>query len=502
MGKYDFDDNDDLEDDFVFGGAPQAKIDFRKKEKAMLGKYDPKLLLLKKETASGDIDDSDRNSQGKPLPLALKQMVEYYHDQQGLATKDEGLDVHEFEDIPWVAPTVTKAENNKAEKVFRRGQEQARDVQMSEAQDLGEMTLLYFKLLKHMTYGFLVMTLLSIPSLLIAFSSSGTPEFDQDYLGLYRFTLGNVGFDTMGVDYNKNISCAVPNAFGADSHESCMTVVGHQLPYGAACLLITLFEILQNVAFLVTVYFLRQRVHEIDHRAERHRTASIQDYAVQIRGLPHDATEKEVVEHFSSLYPLDKPDWKKRKIVVDAKPVENRENSSGNPIFLDSWVADCTLYRRIGSCLRAFEKKEKLTRKLYKYRALMKMHASQAKRDSSASPAKYLRAESAMLKVAARIDHIYANAVLPRATPAPRYVMKAPAQVDLESLAEEKRDGGEVAALVAKQGAPNNTSFCDEPPDVREKKIKDRLDQVREQLIRFFAWLIHWTSLLASSCPW
>lgn len=33
------------------------------------------------------------------------------------------------------------------------------------------------------------------------------------------------------------------------------------------------------------------------------------DYAVFVQGLPRDATEEEILEHFNQLYDLRKPDW-------------------------------------------------------------------------------------------------------------------------------------------------------------------------------------------------
>lgn len=45
-------------------------------------------------------------------------------------------------------------------------------------------------------------------------------------------------------------------------------------------------------------------------------------------------------------------------------------------MFLEGWVADCSLYHRIGDYIDVFKLKQKLMTQLYKYRSQIKMYSN------------------------------------------------------------------------------------------------------------------------------
>jgi RNA recognition motif-containing protein len=51
----------------------------------------------------------------------------------------------------------------------------------------------------------------------------------------------------------------------------------------------------------------------------------VTDYAVMVTNLPRDCTEQELLTHFSQLYQLSEPDWRKRSAVEESRPVENTD---------------------------------------------------------------------------------------------------------------------------------------------------------------------------------
>ena len=91
-----------------------------------------------------------------------------------------------------------------------------------------------------------------------------------------------------------------------------------------------------------------------------------------VRNVPPDVTIEDLIEHFSKLYPLDKPDWYRRPPIEGAEKVKFFDNS-GISAHLDSWVADCNIHRKIGVFILAFKEKQSLMERMYRQRALMKV---------------------------------------------------------------------------------------------------------------------------------
>merc|ERR1711871_656247 len=73
-------------------------------------------------------------------------------------------------------------------------------------------------------------------------------------------------------------------------------------------------------------------------------------------------------------YPLDVPDWRQRPPLDGAAPVDNVHNSGRASLYKGTWVAECTIHRKIGSYINAFMRKRKVTEELYRQRAKFKMY--------------------------------------------------------------------------------------------------------------------------------
>lgn len=92
-----------------------------------------------------------------------------------------------------------------------------------------------------------------------------------------------------------------------------------------------------------------------------------------VTNLPPNTTSKELVRHFSNLYQLDSPDWRKRPPLLDAQPV-NDIATTGKDIYLNSWIAEATVLRQYGNAIRAFKNEEALAIQLSRARAFIKMY--------------------------------------------------------------------------------------------------------------------------------
>lgn len=111
------------------------------------------------------------------------------------------------------------------------------------------------------------------------------------------------------------------------------------------------------------------------------------------------------MQHFSELYPLDKNDWRGRPGVLACHPVDN-VSLTGNSIYLNTWVSECVLHKRIGGFLAAFKNKQHLTDKLYHYRALMKMYSENTPHQDGPKRKNYLRAEKQMQIAAVHVENV------------------------------------------------------------------------------------------------
>ena len=194
---------------------------------------------------------------------------------------------------------------------------------MLDEKDINLGVVLHFFFLKSAAACLFVLTILSIPSIIISYSGKHVQASMQDGMGLYQFTVGNIGFDQSNSLYLNQSSCGhKASAFGTKYDGTCLHAFGAQLTSPEVAGLLTLFEVLQILAFFCFVLHLRRRVLEItDERNALKMYVKLSDYSIIIRGLPIDTTEEELVTFFSELYPLDRNDWKGRPAVQGNYPL-------------------------------------------------------------------------------------------------------------------------------------------------------------------------------------
>ena len=198
-------------------------------------------------------------------------------------------------------------------------------VNLCRAPDLGTGPSLYFQTVRSISICMIVMTLLAEPTLVFAWFGKRMPEEDYDSLGLYRFTLGTIGYNRNSPTYVEDSKCQNEYSF-MSVNDTCVHLSFPQkvveIPLSAVGTIITLTEMLQIFAFFITIVHIRRRAAYIEKELSCMVT-SITDYAVMVRNIPPDTTMEELITHFSDLYPLDKPDWRKRPTLVGARPVQH-----------------------------------------------------------------------------------------------------------------------------------------------------------------------------------
>jgi hypothetical protein len=240
---------------------------------------------------------------------------------------------------------------------------------------------LYFIFVRTMVIVTFLMSLLSVPTLLFSFFGHRIPEEDRDFIGLYRLAIGNIGDNPDSRSYEDDSACS------HNAHLKCVSVLSIEFTLQAVANIIMVSEILQVLIFLVAVRYLVLKTRVARGKIGS-RTCHVSDYSIEVQGIPADSTVEQLLEHFSGLYYLDKKDWRGRPALEEAEAVQVTHNT-GNPIYKGTWVAEVTIFTRIGSMIKAFKNKKRLMNDLLRYRAQMKMYADNTSHAGGPNPRRF-----------------------------------------------------------------------------------------------------------------
>jgi hypothetical protein len=269
-------------------------------------------------------DDSPGERQGTGTGTGTSPSRHRHDDEEGLG--------EDFEDTPWLPPSLSKAHEYRHHAVFRGSNASMLHVNMCRSPDLGNGTVMYFQFMRSMGICMFIMTLLCIPTLFFSFWGSRLPLEDQDGFYFYKFALGNNGDDKSESTYKKYYACT-PDRSYYNANETCVQLPANQeISLSAVGSVLTFMEVLQCFVFFCTIWHLKNRLRSVVTELSKDVT-SVTDYAIMIRGLPKDTTEEDLIAHFSNLYPLDRPDWKNRPALAEAQPVQEVMTERRREVF-------------------------------------------------------------------------------------------------------------------------------------------------------------------------
>jgi hypothetical protein len=89
---------------------------------------------------------------------------------------------------------------------------------------------------------------------------------------------------------------------------------------------LTISEVLQCLMTAGVVWLLARRTVNLSAKADVN-VCTVTDYSVVVTGLPTVSDHQDLLQFFSKLYPLDRPDWRGRPPVSAALPVESSLNT-------------------------------------------------------------------------------------------------------------------------------------------------------------------------------
>lgn len=345
----------------------------------------------------GSFNHSNRVLPALTIDTADVKQPNFYHvvlveDEAGQDDAEDNDDYEEenlgdnFEETPWLPPTMEKAEEYRKRKTFKEGKGALCSCRTN-YRDLGAGVQLYFSFLRIMILVFLFLFVLSIPSLDLYSSGTAIAQESRDFLGFYSMTLGNIGTDK-------------------GSGQKMAELNGKLISLGTAAQILTAFDFLSCLVFFFGLIFLRMEVQRV--KKSKHLLTAKQ-FAVYVTGLPRNCKKAEIVEHFTSLYPLDKNDWKGRAppLGKEKLPVIDVGNTD-DPMYYSSWIAEVAMARRNGHRLRTYLLNSSKTTMLKRARAKMKMYApgTSLQHGEGANPIMYEKYEKQLDKIGGEMAQI------------------------------------------------------------------------------------------------
>ncbi|CAM9192623.1 unnamed protein product, partial [Discosporangium mesarthrocarpum] len=328
----------------------------------------PKLEIKGQVRENGDDDDDDENKPGR-----RRVMMSSVFD-----AVDEGLG-EEYEETPWVPPTVERAMEHRERSIYRGGKSGVRETKIHELEDMGIGVSLYFQFLKFLTFTYLVLMILSLPSLIFATAGSGFPEVNV-LSGLLWTMVGNVGYPCE--------EGATSEQYTAGCNATLSTtqdIYGHVYTLVDISYTITSFEFISSAFFALMIIYWTWRTRAAVDKARGwlHVDANkitATDYAVYVEGLPKNAGRRDIGRFFRQekrtnveLYQLEKADWKGRPPYETAQSVFSVDNT-GDKWYKGKWVAEVCVAREVGREIKAYKDKKDTVMELKRKRAEAKMY--------------------------------------------------------------------------------------------------------------------------------
>jgi hypothetical protein len=231
-----------------------------------------------------------------------KRIKSWWLERQGLANiPADGSDIDYLRDLQaWDYPDERAGQRHREKMLFKGGDADVWSTTIAEMGEMGVGMSLYFIFLKKLCWFFFMATILSLPALALNWGGRGITEDLADPMMLVHTTVANQGLtlDNMEIGY-----CL--------EHESICngttrSVYGMEVPSNYVAYTVTACDLLYSMCFLWFMFSFRRRIHKEVGRADADNITA-DDYGIFVRGLPRDASETNVLDHFSNRYELDMP---------------------------------------------------------------------------------------------------------------------------------------------------------------------------------------------------
>eukprot|EP00624_Nannochloropsis_granulata_P006150 evm.model.NODE_4462_length_12403_cov_26.642908.1 len=313
---------------------------------------------------------------GSPTSIHCKDGTDFESDNKD---DDDDGDEHlgaDFMDTPYKPPSVHRALMHREAVIFHKGHaplcSDAASRKQIHLSDLGIGLRLHFDFIRVLIISFALLLVLNLPALVLYSSGSRIKEEQQDLLGLYALTLGNLG----SIKSSSSSHWLTVRFFGRRGHTA------GRIRLRDAAVLLAAMDTLSCLIFVGMIWYLSRLVQH----AKRHQSKTIlsaKDFTVHVTNLPPNVLKEDLIDHFSSLYPLDAADWKGRPppaIGPPKLPVSDFVHVGGDERYSGKWVAEVTLAQKNGRELHRYLTHGNKALRLKRLRAYLKKHRPAAGR--------------------------------------------------------------------------------------------------------------------------
>ena len=125
---------------------------------------------------------SERSRNSKIFTRNRRGTIDSRHNEENLG--------EEFEETPWVPPSIGKALEFREQAILRSGNAPLRTIKVCQAAELGPGVSLYFQFVKSMALCCFFMSLFACPAIIFASFGSAVPDEDKDSFGFWKYTIG------------------------------------------------------------------------------------------------------------------------------------------------------------------------------------------------------------------------------------------------------------------------------------------------------------------------
>ncbi|KAG7385140.1 hypothetical protein PHYPSEUDO_001853 [Phytophthora pseudosyringae] len=342
---------------------------------------------------------------------------------------------------------------------------------------LGIGMQLYFMLTKYLSVVFLCMGIISLPAIMVNSYGHGITSKMIDPLQLAYSSIGNGGV-------NGDTAATARSCLPLGDIDCTWETVDTPLTSNPKTVtwIVTITDVLYSFLFMCFLLFYSYRAKKaIKEHQNKHFTPA--RYAVLVRGLPKDATEKEILDHFNARYDLTKAEeyrklwfgccWGRRhkvkrsrsKKAVNRNVVSNVDHleeatTMNKDLYLNSWIAEVSVAHPTGGLLRTYLSTKHLGDKKEEVETLIRTleaEKSVAPMDFKAADEKLIHASRKKLdKILDRLEKMERRiAVIKDVLPETEEALEKKKMMASQSKSATSKDKLAAAAKAAKTAATN-----------------------------------------------
>jgi hypothetical protein len=309
---------------------------------------------------------------------------------------------HDYLDHPFIEPSIDRAKNFQMRQIAHHGKAHFLSA-IHDIHDISQGEQGYLFYLRSLAILFWVLSILVSPLILTNVSGSRIPEKDVDLWGIVRTFAPNAG------DQNtSSCSGASPLQIDCEHEMEQLKMPSFSFMQPAPMTMLEYANLVAAIDLIVMGLFAMTMMTvycDLHRHAEENKRMKVKasDYCVKVLGLPPDAIETEIIDHFSDLYNLQHVDWRGRRIPQPMLYPVGHYGNSCDIAYYEKWVAEVSIANPIGTNIRRLQERVGLVTELRVARARAKVYSM------TPYSKQYETADVSVFRIENKISHTFAK---------------------------------------------------------------------------------------------